>query len=592
MTPQINRYALVIALLTAGSLSAVGCSRGGGGGGFASTASTAAPTTSASSTSPTTSATTPMGAGPVLMAVTFEDKDGDGKPSKGDRLKLNFDGALIFKAQQVDPAKEFQLAVPGDTFGAGATCVQEGTNNAAIVLGDAPKLRISGSFDPAKLNPGDSSGFDVAASPSGMIVHNTDQAPIRSNGWKDVDGSVTVGFRQGPALVSARGLAEAVALNDGRVFVAGGLRDGKANNYAEDAELFDAVANQWTQVRDISGPDKGRMMDGKIVVRRIKFQATRLQDGKVLITGGYGIHRKGLFGFGKEKHETLDVAHVFDPTTNTFSKTGGMKHDRHSHSATLLSDGRVLLAGGYSDSWWSRSKTEAPFEAFNPKTGKFEQYHHWLIITNKLIEKRQAHVAIGLDGGARVLLAGGEHWEGGWLHWFGKNVLKINKTTEIFSTKDNKSAKVSDLKRGRRRAAAELLSTNEVLVAGGDDDKGIVPTIEVWSPNTSSWTEKGSLKFPRTNARIATFAGETLIIGGVGISGQAKGEPADVEVFDAATSQLKTTTYKLAQGRNSCCVTKLADGRVMVIGGFQASVKDPYGVDGVAINTTEIFAKP
>lgn len=583
-----NRYALLVALLTAGTISSVGCSKsGGGGGGFFATAAT---TTSSSTASPT-SATAPVGSRSTLTMVTFEDTDGNGVPSKGDRLRLLFDAELLFKAQQVDASKEFTLAVQGDSLGVGAVAMADPSNTRGviIVLGDNPRLKITGTFDPSKTAAGSVSGIDVSAAPSGQIVKVTEQTPIKASSAKDIGGTLSSGFKPAPSMVAARGGAEAVTLDDGRVLVVGGLRS--PTTYAEDAEIFDPMTNQFVQVKDLSGPKNGRMMNGDVVVRRIQHKVTKLQDGAVLITGGYGIQKKGLFGFGKDKLETLDTAHLFDPKTNTFKKLDGMKHDRHSHSATLLSDGRVLIAGGYSDSWWSKNATEAPFEAYNPKTGKFEQYHHWLILTNKAVEKREAHAAVALDGGARVLLAGGEHWEGGWLHWFGKNVLKMNKSSEVFVTSKNDSAKSGDLVRARRHFAGELLASTEVLVAGGDDDKGVVPTIETWNPGTNKWTDRGNLATPRTNAKLATSDNETLIIGGFAVGGQMKGETADVEVFDV-TKGAFVSHYALSTGRNGCAVAKLLDGRIMVLGGFVATQKNVLGVDGQALASCDMFVRP
>jgi hypothetical protein len=583
-----NRYALVLGLLTAGAISSIGCSKSGGGGGFF--AASAAMTTS-SSTATSTSATAAVGSSTTLQTASFEDVTKSGLASKGNRIHLVFDSELFFKTQQVDASKEFTLSVQGDSFGTGALAIADpqNTRGVIIVLGDNPRLKISGTFDPTIIAAGSASGIDVSAAPSGQIVKATEQTPIKASFAKDIDGNLPAGFKSAGALVASRGAAEAATLNDGRVLVVGGLLN--PTSYATDAELYDPLTNQFVQVKDLSGPTNGRMMNGSNVVRRIQHQVTKLQDGTVLITGGYGVKRKGFFGLGKDKTETLDAAHLFDPATNTFKTLPTMEHDRHSHSATLLSDGRVLLAGGYSDSWWSKNSTEAPFEAYNPKTGKFEDYHHWLIITNKMADPREEHAAVGLDGGARVLLAGGEHWHGGWLHWFGKSTLDMNGSSEVFVTSKNTSTKVGNLAHARRHISAALLASTEVLVAGGDDLKGIVPTFETWNPGTNNWTDRGALHTPRTNAKIATNGVETMIIGGFTVSGQMKGEVAEVEVFDVTKGAL-STSYQLAQARNGCAVATLLDGRIMVIGGFVGTQKNVLGVDGQAIGTCEIFSRP
>jgi hypothetical protein len=69
---------------------------------------------------------------------------------------------------------------------------------------------------------------------------------------------------------------------------------------------------------------------GSMSVIRTSFTATLLADGRVLVAGGSG--------------DTS--AELYDPTTGTFSKTGPMTARTDSQTAVLLADGRVLLVGG------------------------------------------------------------------------------------------------------------------------------------------------------------------------------------------------------------------------------------------------------
>src|SRR5215469_18840939 len=78
---------------------------------------------------------------------------------------------------------------------------------------------------------------------------------------------------------------------------------------------------------------------GDMTTERQGHTATLLTNGKVLIAGGSAI----LNGW-----PVWATAELYDPLTGTFALTGSMKTPRSGHSATLLPDGRVLIAGGFS----------------------------------------------------------------------------------------------------------------------------------------------------------------------------------------------------------------------------------------------------
>src|SRR4030067_2777245 len=94
-------------------------------------------------------------------------------------------------------------------------------------------------------------------------------------------------------------------------------------------------------------------------VERAAHTATLLSDGKVLIAGG----------FREEGTSEIAIASaaIFDPSTNIFTNTGDMNEPRDGHTATLLKNGQVLIAGG-----WNQSGRTSTAELYDPQTGKFE----------------------------------------------------------------------------------------------------------------------------------------------------------------------------------------------------------------------------
>ena len=125
-----------------------------------------------------------------------------------------------------------------------------------------------------------------------------------------------------------RPTAKAIALTDGRVLVTGGL-DQYASMFGDspDSETYDPVAGEWTLTDPMS-------------VRRMNHTLTLLPDGRVLAAGGEDPRGSDYFLYSSTE--------IFDPETNSWSAGPELSQPRASHSATLMPDGSVLMAGGIS----------------------------------------------------------------------------------------------------------------------------------------------------------------------------------------------------------------------------------------------------
>ena len=117
--------------------------------------------------------------------------------------------------------------------------------------------------------------------------------------------------------------AVAVGPGDGKVLIFGGVDaiDASANVLAS-AQLYDAATNSWSPVPPMATP-------------RIIPSVTRLQDGRILVTGGK-----------PTLSNSTAAAEIYDPATNSWSTTAPMHFSRYWHSSILLGNGKVLVSSG------------------------------------------------------------------------------------------------------------------------------------------------------------------------------------------------------------------------------------------------------
>jgi N-acetylneuraminic acid mutarotase len=173
----------------------------------------------------------------------------------------------------------------------------------------------------------------------------------------------------------------AVRLNNGKVLVAGGAGEWTSTPYLRtvltSAEIYDPDTGTWSASGNLNLPRRDHL-------------ATLLTDGRVLVTGGSDI---GSLNFGG----ALNTAELYDPATGAWKPTGTMNSPRILHTATLLPGGGVLVVGGFN------SGVSSPFlrsaELYDPATGSWTP-------TDELINPRVAHTATLLHNG-KVLVAGG-----------------------------------------------------------------------------------------------------------------------------------------------------------------------------------------
>jgi hypothetical protein len=152
---------------------------------------------------------------------------------------------------------------------------------------------------------------------------------------------------------TARSSATATLLPNGKVLIVGGMSAlPLTQDFYASAELYDPATGKFTKT-------------GSMTAARAQHTATLLADGRVLIAGGNGCpdprQCSGVF-IGDVK--ALASAELYDPKTGKFSPTGSMATARWGATATLLPDGRVLVAQGILGGLPSA-------ELYDPKSGVF-----------------------------------------------------------------------------------------------------------------------------------------------------------------------------------------------------------------------------
>ena len=130
-------------------------------------------------------------------------------------------------------------------------------------------------------------------------------------------------FANTGVMSTARPNPSATLLPNGKVLVAGGLAGGTAG--INTAELYDPTAGTFSPT-------------GNLIAPRGAHTATLLTDGTVLVAGGFDVN---------VSPDILATAEIYNPSTSTFTLTGSLTGTRWQHTATLLNDGSVLIAGGF-----------------------------------------------------------------------------------------------------------------------------------------------------------------------------------------------------------------------------------------------------
>ncbi len=337
---------------------------------------------------------------------------------------------------------------------------------------------------------------------------------------------VTGEWRQTGSMFNQRAWPRAALLNDGRVLIVGG--EFRTQPFPNQAEIYDPATGEFALAGEIVADEPVVLLDGRVLIvngetgagpdpssiydpvagafraigalnhARRGFSVTLLNDGRVLVVGGED---------WLPDCEILVSAEVFDPVTETFTLVGSMSVPRSGHTATLLNDGKVLIAGGRSTEicdpfYVPPTSTLSSAELFDPVTGTFASTGSMpdvgvLLNTASLLPDGNVLVVVGTEG-----------WEG-----------QKNAVYDVASGTFEPAGAMTDY-RGLHAAVAlrsNATCDGPVMVVGGAQGPiNSLSSVELYDQELGSFYSTGDLPEERAGGHTAILLqdGRVLVAGG------------------------------------------------------------------------------
>ncbi len=319
------------------------------------------------------------------------------------------------------------------------------------------------------------------------------------------------------AMLSRRKYHTATRLADGRVLVTGGTNGTVA---VSSAEVWDPVSYSWSALPPMSKARQNHV-------------AVLLPSGKVLVAGG------------KDATGVHVTAEIFDPTSSTWTAASGTNLRPHSDGcATLLPGGKVMVYGGdalltgtptqktdlydpATDTW--AVGADGSYAASRPvctllATGRVYvniDFNYPIVFNPVANTWANAGSMGGLAGyvkdQAQALLGSGKVLITGGR---GFSVAGQPPGTHVYTYNEVAGHQaVAGMAEARMLHTSVSLPRGDVLVTGGTNGSTVLSTAETFEPSTGTWTAAPALAAARSDHTMTVLqSGDALVVGGVGPS--------------------------------------------------------------------------
>jgi hypothetical protein len=357
-----------------------------------------------------------------------------------------------------------------------------------------------------------------------------------------------------PNMSNPRGMHTATLLNNYKVLVVGGYPGPYWGlTYPE---LYDPATNTWSYAGSTGG--------GSYQPNFYAHTATLLPSGQVLVVGGETYWPSCCYA-------TKGVM-LYHPDTNTWSFGRQTFDYRRYHTATLLPNGKVMVAGG--NIGGDQNPSYKTTEIYDPDTNTWTR-------AKDMIYARQNHFAILLKTG-KVLVGSGTAADG-WLLT----------STELYDPATDTWSRSGDMLNAHLGVTPVLLADGQVLIAGGNNNSAW-GSVEEYNPQTGAWHSVADMPLIRIQNTVTLLGnGQVLVAGGDSYNRSAGTQfKLNTLIYDANTNTWKEAALLNHAHLNAVSVL-LPSGMVLITGGYDytdPNIWDP--LNGVYTKGSEQYQPP